>query len=118
MHVKGLHLNMAFITKNVYYYVTLFLALCFLNMFGYMERDIGLMSTFKEKFYYSVIQESGYMHIQCTKPDKAKPGLCSCESGCLYPRQVLLDQYRLPGPGRRGQVRKFSLDELLTSIML
>lgn len=102
-----------------YLLLPLFLALCFLKIFGYMERDMELMSTFKEKFYYNVIQESGYMHIQCIKPDKAKPRLCSCGPGCLYPREVLLlDQYRLPGPGRRGLVRKFSLDELLTSIML
>lgn len=36
---------------------------------GYTERDIELLYPFKEKIFYSIMRESGYLHIQATKPD-------------------------------------------------
>lgn len=67
-HVKGLHLNMAFVLRN-FHTLTLFLGPRFRKLFGYTERDMELMYPLKEKMFYSLIRESGYMHIQCTKPD-------------------------------------------------
>ncbi|XP_012499801.1 PREDICTED: epoxide hydrolase 1 [Propithecus coquereli] len=66
-HVKGLHLNVAFVLN--FFTLTLLLGRRFGGLFGYTERDMELMYPFKEKFLYSIMRESGYMHIQCTKPD-------------------------------------------------
>ncbi|XP_011359143.1 epoxide hydrolase 1 [Pteropus vampyrus] len=67
-HVKGMHLNMALILRN-FYTLTLFLGRRFGGLFGYTERDMELLYPVKEKIFYSIIRESGYMHIQSTKPD-------------------------------------------------
>lgn len=48
-------------------------------LLGYTERDIELLFPFKEKVFYSLMRESGYMHIQSTKPDTV--GECSCLAG-------------------------------------
>lgn len=67
-HVKGLHVNMAFVLRN-FYTLTLFLGARFQKFFGYTERDVELLFPLKEKIVYSLMRESGYMHIQSTKPD-------------------------------------------------
>lgn len=36
---------------------------------GYTEKDIELLYPYKEKVFYSIMRESGYLHIQATKPD-------------------------------------------------
>lgn len=59
---------MAFVVRN-FHALTLFLGPRFRKLFGYTERDMQLMYPLKEKVFYSLIRESGYMHIQCTKPD-------------------------------------------------
>lgn len=66
-HVKGLHLNMTFVLNPGT--LTLLLGRCFPRFFGYTQRDIELLYPFKEKVFYSLMRESGYMHIQGTKPD-------------------------------------------------
>lgn len=66
-HVKGLHLNMAFVLNPGT--LTFLLGRHFPRLFGYTQRDVELLSPFKEKVFYSLMRESGYMHIQCTKPD-------------------------------------------------
>ena len=66
-HVKGLHLNMAFILNGRI--LTLFLVRHCPRLFGFTQRDMELMLPFKEKIFYKPLRESGYMHIQSTKPD-------------------------------------------------
>lgn len=86
-HVKGLHLNMAFVVRN-FHTLTLFLGPRFRKLFGYTERDMELMSPLKEKMFYSLIRESGYMHIQCTKPDTVgacREGAHGARGGGLHP---------------------------------
>lgn len=51
------------------YILTLFLGRRILSLLGYTQRDLELLYPFKEKVFYSLMRESGYMHIQCTKPD-------------------------------------------------
>ena len=62
-HVKGLHLNIAFMTKNIYT-LTPLLGQRFGRFLGYTERDIELLYPFKEKVFNSIVRESGYLHIQ------------------------------------------------------
>ena len=66
-HIKGLHLNMALILRN-FYTMSLPLGRRFGGLFGYTERDMELIYPFK-KIFFSLLRESGYMHIQSTKPD-------------------------------------------------
>lgn len=67
-HVKGLHLNMAFISRS-FYTMTPLLGQRFGRFLGYTEKDIELLYPYKEKVFYSIMRESGYLHIQATKPD-------------------------------------------------
>ncbi|XP_055003128.1 epoxide hydrolase 1 [Sorex araneus] len=119
-HVRGLHLNMAFISKNNHFF-TLPLALRFPKFFGYTERDIELMTPFKEKVFYSIIRESGYMHIQCTKPDTVG---CALNDSPVGLAAYILEKFStwtnsdFRDLEDGGLERKFSLDDLLTNIML
>lgn len=71
-HVKGLHLNIALVLRNVYI-LTFFLGRRLGRLFGYTERDLELLYPFKKTFY-TLMRESGYMHIQSTKPDTVGEG--------------------------------------------
>lgn len=79
---------MGFILRN-FYTLTLILGRRFGRLFGYTERDMELMYPFKEKFFYKMMRESGYLHIQATKPDTV--GECSGEGPGQW-----------PSPGARG----------------
>lgn len=105
-HVKGLHLNMAFVLNPGT--LTFLLGRHFPRLFGYTQRDVELLSPFKEKVFYSLMRESGYMHIQCTKPDTV--GECGAGSqasrsawcgpgGLTHPATLLRDE-NLPGGTR------------------
>lgn len=59
---------MAFVLRS-FYTLTLPLGRHFAGLFGYTHKDVELMYPFKEKIFYSLMRESGYMHIQATKPD-------------------------------------------------
>lgn len=73
---------MGFILRN-FYTLTLILGRRFGRLFGYTERDMELMYPFKEKFFYKMMRESGYLHIQATKPDTV--GECSGEGPGQWP---------------------------------
>ncbi|KAL2770726.1 epoxide hydrolase 1 isoform b [Daubentonia madagascariensis] len=119
-HVKGLHLNMALILRN-FFTLTLLLGRRFGGLFGYTERDMELMYPFKEKFFYSIMRESGYMHIQCTKPDTVG---CALNDSPVGLAAYILEkfstwtnsEFRYLEDG--GLERKYSLDDLLTNVML
>ena len=66
--MKGLHLNLAFLSRSIYT-LTPLLGKRFGRFLGYTERDIELLYPFKEKVFNSIVRESGYLHIQATKPD-------------------------------------------------
>uniref|UniRef100_A0A8C5LJ36 Epoxide hydrolase n=1 Tax=Jaculus jaculus TaxID=51337 RepID=A0A8C5LJ36_JACJA len=119
-HVKGLHLNMALISRT-FYTLTPLLGRRFGGLFGYTERDTQLLYPFKEKIFYSIMRESGYLHIQATKPDTVG---CALNDSPVGLAAYILEkfstwtntEFRYLDDG--GLERKFSLDELLTNIML
>ncbi|XP_034522490.1 epoxide hydrolase 1 isoform X1 [Ailuropoda melanoleuca] len=118
-HVKGLHLNMAFVLNPGT--LTFLLGQRFPRLFGYTQRDVELLSPFKEKVFYSLMRESGYMHIQCTKPDTVG---CALNDSPVGLAAYILEKFSTwTNPEFRdledgGLERKFSLDELLTNVML
>ncbi|XP_012872725.1 PREDICTED: epoxide hydrolase 1-like, partial [Dipodomys ordii] len=67
-HVKGLHLNMALILRN-FQTLSLLLGPRFGRFLGFTDRDMELLFPVKEKVFYNIMRESGYLHIQATKPD-------------------------------------------------
>ncbi|XP_030893744.1 epoxide hydrolase 1 isoform X2 [Leptonychotes weddellii] len=118
-HVKGLHLNMAFVLNPGT--LTLLLGRRFPRFFGYTQRDIELLYPFKEKVFYSLMRESGYMHIQGTKPDTVG---CALNDSPVGLAAYILEKFSTwTNPEFRdledgGLDRKFSLDDLLTNVML
>ncbi|KAB1258916.1 Epoxide hydrolase 1 [Camelus dromedarius] len=118
-HVKGLHLNMALILRN-FYTISLLLGRRFGGLFGYTERDMELLYPFK-KVFYSLVRESGYMHIQCTKPDTVG---CALNDSPVGLAAYILEKFSTWTNSEfrdledGGLERKFSLDDLLTGIML
>ncbi|XP_004700001.1 epoxide hydrolase 1 [Echinops telfairi] len=118
-HVKGLHVNMAFVLKNSFF-PTVLLGPSFRRLFGYTERDAELLYPFK-KVFNSLVRESGYMHIQATKPDTVG---CALNDSPVGLAAYILEKFSTwTNPEFRnledgGLERKFSLDDLLTNIML
>ncbi|XP_024104411.1 epoxide hydrolase 1 isoform X4 [Pongo abelii] len=119
-HVKGLHLNMALVLSNLST-LTLLLGRRFGRFLGLTERDVELLYPVKEKVLYSLMRESGYMHIQCTKPDTVGSALNDSPVGlAAYILEKFSTwtsrEFRYLEDG--GLERKFSLDDLLTNVML
>ncbi|XP_004375950.1 epoxide hydrolase 1 [Trichechus manatus latirostris] len=119
-HVKGLHLNMALILRN-FSTLTLLLGRRFGGLFGYTERDLELLYPLKEKVFYSLMRESGYMHIQATKPDTVG---CALNDSPVGLAAYILEKFstwtnsEFRNLEDGGLERKFSLDDLLTNVML
>lgn len=119
-HVKGLHLNMAFVLRGSHA-LTLLLGPRFRRLFGYTERDVELLYPLREKVFHSVLRESGYLHIQCTKPDTVGCALNDSPAGLAA---YILEKFSTwTNSAFRdledgGLERKFSLDSLLTIIMI
>ncbi|KAM4042440.1 epoxide hydrolase 1 [Anomaloglossus baeobatrachus] len=121
-NVKGLHLNMvAVMTAKLPVLLSVFLGQRFPGLFGFQEEDVRRMFPIVKKYFYHVMKESGYMHIQATKPDTAGCGLNNSPVGlCAY----IMEKFSTwTDPDFRdyedgGLERKFTLDDLLTNIMI
>lgn len=61
-------MNMAVLSRSIYT-LTPLLGKRFGRFLGYTERDIELLYPFKEKVFNNLMRETGYLHIQATKPD-------------------------------------------------
>ena len=68
--VKGLHINFAPSTSpSVAMVTSLMLGRRFPSLFGFTPFDLQRLFPLKETLLLEPIRESGYMHIQATKPD-------------------------------------------------
>ncbi|NP_001121449.1 epoxide hydrolase 1 precursor [Xenopus tropicalis] len=120
--VKGLHINMAaaFPTK-LPQILSVVLGQRFPGLFGLHDEDVRRIFPFFKKVVSHVIKESGYMHLQATKPDTAGCGLNNSPVGLAA---YILEKFSTwTDPDFRdhedgGLERKFSLDDLLTNIMI
>ncbi|KAG3258008.1 epoxide hydrolase 1, transcript variant X2 [Ictidomys tridecemlineatus] len=119
-HVKGLHLNMAFVARNLSN-LTLLLGQRFAGFLGFTERDVELMFPWKDKIFYNITRESGYLHIQATKPDTVG---CALNDSPVGLAAYILEKFstwtnsEFRNLEDGGLERKFSLNDLLTNIML
>ncbi|KAF6274537.1 epoxide hydrolase 1 [Rhinolophus ferrumequinum] len=113
--------NMAQLVPRNFYPLTLFLGRHFRGLFGYTERDMELLYPLKEKMFYNIMRESGYMHIQSTKPDTVG---CALNDSPVGLAAYILEKFSTWTNSEfrdledGGLEKKFSLDDLLTSIMI
>ncbi|KFU87477.1 Epoxide hydrolase 1, partial [Chaetura pelagica] len=132
-HMKGLHLNLASVTNLGFsHLLSILLGRYFPRLFGFQEEDVRRMFPFLEKGLYRILLESGYAHIQATKPDTVGCGLNDSPVGLAayilekFSTWTDLEFHNLEDGGLERQVfplrpfwmRKFNLDDLLTNIMI
>uniref|UniRef100_A0A1W7RHJ6 Epoxide hydrolase n=1 Tax=Agkistrodon contortrix contortrix TaxID=8713 RepID=A0A1W7RHJ6_AGKCO len=119
--VKGLHVNMVFISKyDLGAMVSLLLGAYVPWLVGLTREDARRMFPFFKHMYH-ILRESGYMHIQATKPDTAGCGLNDSPVGLaayiLEKFSTWTDKSFLNMEDGNLE-RKYTLDELLTNIMI
>ncbi|OCT79628.1 epoxide hydrolase 1 [Xenopus laevis] len=120
--VTGLHLNMAFVPKGGFgQTISLLLGRYVPWLVGMTREDVNRLYPYFEKNVYALLRESGYMHIQATKPDSVGSALNDSPAGLAA---YILEKFSTwTDPEFRkledgGLERKYSLDDLLTNIMI
>ncbi|KAJ8270646.1 hypothetical protein GJAV_G00117550 [Gymnothorax javanicus] len=120
--VKGLHVNFVPPDKPGFAIVmSLLLGRRFPKLFGFSAHDLSRLFPVVQKLMVESLMESGYMHIQATKPDTAGRGLNDSPVGLAA---YILEKFTTwTNPEFRnledgGLERNFSLDDLLTNVMI
>ncbi|XP_062851855.1 epoxide hydrolase 1 [Trichomycterus rosablanca] len=120
--VTGLHVNM--ITARAGSTVTI-LSLTIGRylpfLVGFTREDVRRMFPYMQKNVYELLKESGYMHIQATKPDTAG---CAVNNSPVGLAAYILEKFSTWVDFKNrdlqdgGLESTFSLDDLLTNIMI
>ncbi|XP_023687361.1 epoxide hydrolase 1 [Paramormyrops kingsleyae] len=120
--IKALHLNMAPPSKpNLPVVLSVMLGRWFPWLFGFTEHDVKRIFPYMKKVFGESLRESGYMHIQATKPDTAGRGLNDSPVGLAA---YILEKFstwtdpEFKNLEDGGLERKFSLEDLLTNVMI
>ncbi|XP_051815437.1 epoxide hydrolase 1-like [Acanthochromis polyacanthus] len=119
--VKGLHLNMFMSTRGLKVLLSLMIGPYLPFLVGFSREDVRRLFPYFEKNVYSILRESGYMHIQATKPDTAGCGVNDSPVGLAA---YILEKFSSWTDMKNrdlvdgGLERKFSLDDLLTNVMI
>ncbi|XP_056125246.1 epoxide hydrolase 1 [Rhinichthys klamathensis goyatoka] len=120
--VKGLHVNFAPPAKpGLLMVLSILFGRRFPKLFGFNEHDVKRIFPCMEKLVVNAMKETGYMHIQSTKPDTAGRGLNDSPVGLAA---YILEKFSTwTDPEFKkledgGLERKFSLDDLLTNVMI
>ncbi|KAM8852080.1 epoxide hydrolase 1 [Synchiropus picturatus] len=119
--VKGLHLNMLNLSGGFKVLMSLLIGRYLPFLVGLTKEDVQRMFPFYDKCISLMLQEGGYLFIQATKPDTVG---CGVNDSPLGLAAYILEkfstatnvEYRDLEDG--GLERKFSLDDLLTVIMI
>ncbi|CAL8315360.1 unnamed protein product [Merluccius merluccius] len=119
--VKGLHINFPLPTFNATVTTSMLLGWRFPSLFGFTPFDLQRIYPFLENMVAEPMRESGYMHIQSTKPDSVGRGLNDSPVGLAA---YILEKFStwtdksFKNLEDGGLNRKFSLDDLLTNVMI
>lgn len=120
--VKGLHVNFAPPSQpGLLVALSIMLGRRFPKLFGFTEVDVERLYPCMEKLVVESIRESGYMHIQATKPDTVGRGLNDSPVGLaayILEKFSTWTDHDFRNLEDGGLTRKFSLDDLLTNIMI
>lgn len=121
-NVKGIHLNFFPATRlGLQHLPSVILGPYLPSLMGFTRTDVERMFPFVKKNIYTLLRETGYMHIQGTKPDTVGSALNDSPAGLAayilekFSTWTSLDFQDLEDGGLD---RKFSLDELLTNVMI
>lgn len=88
---------------------------------GMTREDVRRLYPYFEKNVYEMLRESGYLHIQATKPDTAGCGVNDSPVGLAA---YILEKFSTWTDKQNrdledgGLERKYSLDDLLTNVMI
>ncbi|KAL6101654.1 ephx1 [Pungitius sinensis] len=121
MCVKGLHLNMIKARMGFSVMFSLMIGSYLPFLVGFSREDVRRLFPFFEKNVWSILRESGYFHIQATKPDTAGCGVNDSPVGLAA---YILEKFSTWTDQRNraladgGLERKFSLDDVLTNVMI
>lgn len=119
--VKGLHLNMCMSRRGFKVLLSLLIGPYLPFLVGLTREDVRRLFPFFEKNVWEMLRESGYMHIQGTKPDTAGCGVNDSPVGLaayLLEKFSTWTDFNNRGLEDGGLERKYSLDELLTAVMI
>lgn len=119
--IKGLHLNMFQSTRGFKVLLSLIIGPYLPFLVGLSREDVRRLFPYFEKNFYEILRESGYLHIQATKPDTAGCGVNDSPVGLAA---YILEKFSTWTNMKNrdlddgGLDRKFSLDDLLTNVMI
>ncbi|XP_056424653.1 epoxide hydrolase 1-like [Hyla sarda] len=120
--VKGLHLNMVFINSaGLRMLLSVLLGRHLPWLVGFTREDVKRFFPYLEKSVYALVRESGYLHIQATKPDTVGSALNDSPAGLAA---YILEKFSTwTNPDYRqledgGLQRKFTMDDLLNNVMI
>ena len=89
-------------------------------VFDNPEKDYNKIFPFMDKFY-TMLREMGYLHIQATKPDTVGAALIDSPVGlCAYILEKFSSWTQMNNIHKSdgALTQKFTLDELLTNVMI
>ncbi|NWY05668.1 HYEP hydrolase, partial [Nothoprocta ornata] len=120
--VKGLHLNVVFIiTHGLRTFFSVMIGAYVPWLVGFTREDARRMYPFVQKNIHYILRESGYLHLQATKPDTAGCGLNDSPVGLAA---YILEKFStwtnrsFVQKDDGGLESKYSLDDLLTNVMI
>ncbi|KAK2853035.1 hypothetical protein Q7C36_008236 [Tachysurus vachellii] len=120
--VKGLHLSMIFARAgSTMTILSLIIGRYLPFLVGFTREDVRRLYPYMEKNVYEILRETGYMHIQATKPDTAG---CALNDSPVGLAAYILEKFSTWTDFKNrdledgGLDRKFSLDDLLTNVMI
>ncbi|XP_049456897.1 epoxide hydrolase 1 isoform X2 [Epinephelus fuscoguttatus] len=119
--VKGLHLNMFMSTRGFKILLSLMIGPYLPFLVGLTREDVRRLFPYFEKNVWDILRETGYLHIQATKPDTAGCGVNDSPVGLAA---YIMEKFSTWTDLKNrdlvdgGLDRKFSLDELLTNVMI
>ncbi|XP_067277919.1 epoxide hydrolase 1 [Pseudorasbora parva] len=120
--VRGLHLNMVIArTDSLGQLLSLVIGRYLPFLVGFTKEDVRRLYPYMEKNIYDIMRETGYLHIHATKPDTAGCGLNDSPVGlAAYILEKFSSWTDLENRDLEdgGLERKFSLDDLLTNVMI
>lgn len=119
--VKGLHLNMIMTNRGLKILLSIMIGRYLPFLVGLTREDVRRLFPFFQRNVVEILKESGYMHIQATKPDTAG---CAVNDSPVGLAAYILEKFSTWTDRKNrdlpegGLERKYSLDDLLTNVMI
>ncbi|KAI1886361.1 hypothetical protein AGOR_G00213230 [Albula goreensis] len=120
--VKGLHVNMFNVTRGgLSMLLSLVIGAYLPFLVGFTREDVRRLFPYMERNVFEILRETGYLHIQGTKPDTAGCGVNDSPVGLaayILEKFSTWTDFQNRDLEDGGLERKFTLDDLLTNVML